>query len=174
VVSETPNVELQACGPELRPLLENLFQLYVHDFSEQWHGLPRGEVGEDGLFDAYDEWDGYWVEPDRVPLLIRADGHVAGFALINRFAHSGLPTDFSMAEFFVVRKHRRSGVGQTAALAILADRPGQWDIAVSRRNIGAQHFWRRVAALAAADGEVEDLDRDDDLWNGLILRFKVS
>jgi predicted acetyltransferase len=167
------DVTLEEAGPQRRATFENLFQLYVHDFTEQWHGLPRGELGEDGLFAAYEYWDGYWTEPDRVPILIRADGHVAGFALVNNSAHSGLPTDYSIAEFFVARKHRRSGVGQAAALAILGARPGQWDVAVSRRNIGAQYFWRRVAAEIAGD-EVEALDRDDDLWNGLILRFRAG
>lgn len=166
-----PKVELEVCGVEKRPTFENLFQLYVHDFTELWHGLPRGELGEDGLWPAYDEWDSYWTQADRTPMLIRADGHVAGFALVNTFAHSGLATDYSIAEFFVARKHRRSGVGQTAALAVIGERPGQWDIAVSRRNVGAQHFWRRIAGLAADGGPVDELDRDDDLWNGLIFRF---
>lgn len=167
------DVTLEPAGFDKRPTLENLFQLYVHDFSEQWNGLPRGELGEDGLFEAYDEMASYWSEPDRTPLLIRADGHVAGFALINTFAHSGLAADYSMAEFFVARKHRRSGVGLIAALAVIRARPGQWDIAVSRRNLGAQGFWRKVAAQAT-EGEVEDLDRDDDRWNGLILRFRAG
>ncbi len=167
------DVTLETAGPERRTTLENLFQLYVHDFSEQWFDTSRGELEEDGRFSAYDEWESYWTEPDRKALLIRAEGHVAGFALINTFAHSGLATDFSIAEFFVVRKHRRSGVGRGAALAILGARPGQWDIAVSRRNVGAQHFWRRVAVLAASS-EVEALDRNDSLWDGLILRFWVA
>ncbi len=167
------DVTLEKAGPERRAAFENLFQLYTHDFSDFWTDRADGELEEDGRFPQYIYLDSYWTEPDRTPLLIRADGHLAGFALINAFAHSGLPTDFSIAEFFVSRKHRRSGVGQTAALAIIGARPGQWDIAVSRRNTGAQHFWRRVAS-SAARGEVEALDHDDDLWNGLILRFRAG
>jgi predicted acetyltransferase len=166
------DVTLEIAPRDRRLTFENLFQLYTHDFSDFWWDRPEGELDEDGLFGDYPHLDSYWSEPDRTPILIRADGHLAGFALINAFAHSGLPTDHSIAEFFVVRKHRRAGVGQAAATAIIAARPGQWEIAVIRRNAAAQAFWPRVAA-ATARGEVEALDLNDALWNGLILRFQA-
>jgi predicted acetyltransferase len=156
------NVELEPAGPERREMLANLIQLYTHDFSDYWIGLPQGELGEDGRF-----------EPDREAMLIRADGKLAGFAMVNTFAHSGLPTDFSMAEFFVARKYRRLGIGQAAAVDIIRARPGQWDIAVTRSNDPAKPFWRWVAA-ATAVGEVEERDHNDELWNGLILRFRSA
>ena len=106
-------------------------------------------------------------------LLIRAGGALAGFALVNRFAHSGLPIDHSVAEFFVVRRRRRAGVGFAAATQIVRDRPGLWEAAVARRNTAALPFWRRVAAAAAAAARVEELDRDDELWNGWIVRFRA-
>ena len=167
------DVILEEAARDRRLTFENLFQLYTHDFSEHWTDRADGELDEDGLFGDYAYLDAYWSEPRRTPLLIRADGHLAGFALVNDFAHSGLATDYSIAEFFVVRKHRRAGVGHAAATAIIAARPGQWEIAVIRRNAGAQAFWRRVAA-AVASGDVEELDRNDDLWDGLILRFRVA
>jgi predicted acetyltransferase len=106
-------------------------------------------------------------------MLIRADGRVAGFVMVNDYSHSGLPLDYGIAEFFVARKHRRSGVGQTAAKAVIGARPGLWELAVARRNTGAQPFWRKVAA-ELAEVEVEELDRDDQRWNGPILRFRVG
>lgn len=168
-----PNVELEPVGRERRQTLTNLFQLYAHDFSEQWFDRPEGELDEDGRLEEYGYLDSYWSEPDREVMLIRADGRLAGFAMVNTYSHSGLPLDHQIAEFFVARKHRRSGVGRAAALAIIGERPGLWELAVARRNPGAQAFWRRVAANVAS-GEVEELDRDDDRWNGLILRFRVS
>jgi predicted acetyltransferase len=166
-------VTLEPAGPERRETLGNLFQLYVHDFTEQWAGTERGELGEDGRFEPYPYLDSYWEEPDREAFLIRADGRLAGFVLINRFSHSGLPLDHAMAEFFVVRKHRRGGVGRAAARAAIGGRPGQWELAVARKNLGALAFWRGVAAELAA-GEVEALDQSDDHWNGLIIRFRVA
>ena len=167
-----PKVEVEPCPQARKPALEAMFQLYVHDFSEHWSGTGRGELAEDGRFPAYPYMDLYWKEPERSAWLIRADGALAGFALLNRFSHSGLPTDHDMAEFFVVRKHRRGGVGRQAALELIGTRPGQWELAVARANGGAMAFWRGVAAELS--DEVETLDLSDDRWNGLILRFKVA
>jgi predicted acetyltransferase len=76
-----------------------------------------------------------------------------------------------MAEFFVVRKHRRGGVGSAAMAAIVARYPGLWEAAVARRNVQALPFWRRIAAQNA---EVEELDLDTAAWNGPILRFRAG
>ena len=167
------DVTLEIAGPERRATLENLFQLYTHDFSDFWTDRDDGELEEDGRFAQYAYLESYWTDPERTPFLIRVDGNLAGFALINTFAHSGLPLDHAVAEFFVVRKHRRSGVGFVAATRIIGVRPGQWELAVARRNTAALPFWRRVAS-AIAGPAVEEIDRDDALWNGPILRFRAS
>jgi len=169
-----PQVVLEPAGPERRATLEALFQLYTHDFSDFWAGTDRGELGEDGRFAAYPELDAYWTEVGREPFLIRVGGHIGGFVLINRHSHSGRPLDHAIAEFFVVRKHRRGGIGRAAALAAIRPRPGQWELAVARRNAAAQTFWRGVAAELAVPGTLEANDQDDDLWNGLIVRFMVA
>jgi predicted acetyltransferase len=168
-----PNVELQPVGREHRETLANLFQLYVHDFTEQWFDRPEGELGEDGLFEPYSHLDKYWSEPGYEAMLIRADGRVAGFALVNGHSHTGLPVDYEIAEFFVARKHRRARVGHAAALAVIGARPGVWQLAIARRNVGAQVFWRRVAAEVALE-PVQDLDQNDDRWNGFVLRFRAG
>jgi predicted acetyltransferase len=149
--------------------VENLFQLYVHDFSDFWT-QRQVDLGEDGRFPPFPPLASYWTEPHREPLLIRADGNVAGFALLNRHSHSGLPVDVGMGEFFVARPYRREGVGRAAALEVIGARPGQWEIAVARRNLPALSFWRGVAAAAAPEG-VDERDQDDARWNGTILRF---
>ena len=110
-----PDVEVRLAGREEKPALANLFQLYVHDFSEQWAGRDDSELGDDGLFSPYPHLDAYWGEAGRLPFLIRVGGHVAGFALVNAHSHSGLTVDRNVAEFFVVRKHRRGGAGTRRA-----------------------------------------------------------
>jgi predicted acetyltransferase len=172
LATATPNVQLERCGRERRQTLVNLFQLYCHDFSEQWFDRPEGELDEEGRLEEYGLLDNYWSEPRHEAMLIRADGRLVGFVLVNAYSHSRLPIDFQIAEFFVARKHRRSGVGRTAALAVIGARPGLWELAVARRNLGAQHFWRGVAAEIAG-GQVEEQDQNDERWNGLILRFRA-
>jgi predicted acetyltransferase len=166
-------VEVEAAGPEHRETLANLFQLYTHDFSDFWTDLSDGDLQENGRFAPYPHLDSYGTLPGREALLIRSDRRLAGFALINGFAHSGLPIDFTVAEYFVARKYRRAGVGQAAAQDLMRARPGQWELAVARRNTGALAFWRRVTASVAI-GPVEELDLADHRWNGQILRFRTD
>lgn len=165
-------VILEPIGPERRETVANLFQLYVHDFTDFW-AERQVELGEDGRFPPYPFLDAYWEAPDREAFLIRADGNLAGFVLFNRHSHSGRPCDWNVAEFFVARHYRREGVGRRAALAAIGGKPGLWEIAVARRNTPAQPFWRAVAD-AAASGPVEESDQADAHWNGLILRFRVA
>ena len=155
---------------EDRPAIANMMQLYMHDFSAQWADLPRGELGDDGLFDAY-PLDPYWRAADHIPLLIRAGDNLAGFALLNAASHSGRTLDRNMAEFFIARKHRRGGVGTLAARAIFSRYPGQWEAAVARRNVDALPFWRNAAAHADS---VEELDLNTPEWNGPVLRFVIQ
>ena len=167
------NLSIDVAARAERPILDNLMQLYIHDFSEQWAGQARGELQDDGRFPAY-PLDAYWIEADRTPLLIRVGGKVAGLALINRYTHSGLEADASMAEFFVVRKHRRSGVGTAAAQTIFDRYPGQWEAAVARRNLGALPFWRKAAATHRACSDLREIDSTGARWDGPILRFRIG
>jgi len=165
-------VRLEPAGAERAETLANLFQFYVHDFAEFWTER-RVELGEDGRFPLYPPLPSYWTDPDRSAFLIRVAGAVAGFVLLDGHSHSGAPTDFNMGEFFVARHYRREGVGRAAALAAIGPRPGQWELAVARRNAPALAFWRGVAAEAAS-GEVDERDQDNEAWNGAILRFRVG
>jgi predicted acetyltransferase len=175
MVNETiPDVELRLASRADEATIENLMQLYTHDFSELWSETEDGELEEDGRFGLYAPLPRYWEDPDRVALLLRFEGRLAGFALLNGVSHSGRAADRNMAEFFVVRKHRRRGVGLAAAQAIFCRYPGLWEVAVARRNTGALAFWRRaIGGLDGAEG-VEELDIASPQWNGPILRFRVQ
>ena len=129
--------------------LENLIELYLLDFSEIL-GFTPGENGRFGYPLAP-----YWSEPGRFPFLIRADGQLAGFALVSSGSQvSGDPAVFDVAEFFVVRGLRRHGVGLAAALRVFASFAGTWEVRVMERNTGAQVFWER-AVSASTKGSFE-------------------
>ncbi|HEY3694883.1 MAG TPA: acetyltransferase, partial [Phenylobacterium sp.] len=51
-----------------RQTVENLFQLYVHDFADFWV-TRQIELGEDGRFPPYPPLAAYWSEPDAEPWL---------------------------------------------------------------------------------------------------------
>ncbi len=165
VVHEVTIEEVPAPG---RPILERLLQLYLHDFSEHAPlGSPHGEVGEDGLF-VYSWLDGYWREEGRVPLLVRADGHIAGFALLNRWSALDRPLDRSVAEFFVLRKYRRARVGTRAAGLIFRRYRGRWEVPVAGYNPQALRFWRSAIDALGPQGVTEQMG-DGGRWSGPVL-----
>ena len=88
-------IELIEAAPSDESRLANLMELYVHDFSEILETAP----GDDGRF-GY-RLSKYWTDSDRFPFLIRADGSLAGFALIGRGSEvTGDPEVMDVAEFF--------------------------------------------------------------------------
>lgn len=125
-------------------MLSNLLELYIHDLSGAFPGI---QLGADGRF-GYSKLALYWSEPDRhFPFLIRLDSRVVGFALATRGSPaSDDPTVFDVAEFFVIRRHRRSGVGRQAAMLLWRRLPGNWIVRASEGVSGAVPFWRSVAA----------------------------
>jgi predicted acetyltransferase len=168
-----PKVEVSVAQPEERVALANLTQLYIHDFSEFWAGTPDGEVQDDGRFGDY-PLDAYWREPSRIPLLFRQDDHLIGFALLNAVGHGPWPVERNMAEFFIVRKHRRGGVGTSAARQAFSLYPGAWEVAVARKNIGAVTFWRQAIGGHPQVRDVHEQDLTTAAWNGPLFRFVVA
>lgn len=166
-------IEVSVALPHERAAMANLMQLYIHDFSEYWAGSSRGELGDDGRFEPY-PLDPYWTDAARVPLLVRVDGRLAGFALLDRNAHTGRAVDHNMAEFFIARKHRGGGVGTAAAQTILTRYPGTWETAVARPNVRALSFWRRTIRTHPAAAGIEEHDITSAHWNGPVLRYRIA
>jgi predicted acetyltransferase len=133
-------VEVVAAPPEQSVVVANLFELYAHDFSE-FHDV---EPGEDGRF-GFSKLPLYWSDPKRRAFLIQCRGKLAGFALVKQ--GSEVTEDDSvwdMAEFFVLRRYRRDGVGTEAARQIWTRYPGRWEVRVMEANKAAQAFWTRA------------------------------
>jgi predicted acetyltransferase len=149
-----------------RPVLENLFQLYAYDWSE----LGWLEVGRDGRF-ADPSLDAYWQDGHHHPFLIRVDGRLAGFALVaGRSRLTGAAGVFDMAEFFVMRKHRRQGVGLAAASAAFDRFPGRWEIRQRDENVAATVFWEHVIARYTG-GTYQQVRCNDATWVGPVQTF---
>ena len=155
-------VEVIRASPEQEPILANLFELYAHDFSE----FIELELGPDGRF-GNSRLPSYWTDPGRHPFLVRAGGRWAGFVLVRRGSEiSGDAEVWDMADFFIVRGHRRLGVGKRAAHEIWRMFPGRWEVRVMGRNQGAKGFWERAAGefVGGAVGSTA-LDRGGKLWH---------
>ncbi len=159
-------ITLEAIAPEELPALRNLWELYVHDFSE----FVGREPGSDGRFET-DRTFAAWTAPPLELLWIRREGRVAGFVFLRPCSHlDGDPGVSDMAQFFVLRAHRRAGVGRTAAALAFARRPGRWEVRETASNLPAQRFWRRTIADLTS-GTFEERDWEKNGTHGLVQTF---
>jgi predicted acetyltransferase len=124
-------------------VVANLLELYSHDLSAAF----SLDLGTDGRF-GYDGLPRYWSEPDRrFPFLVRRGHQLAGFALVTRGSPaSDDPNVFDVAEFFVVRRYRRCGVGRRAAFLLWSRFAPRWIVRVAEDNQHGCQFWASVVA----------------------------
>ena len=171
---------LAPARPDQRELLWRLLQLYLHDFSAFASADdPHGVIGEDGAFDDPGFADYWGGDPRRSVVLFRVAGDPAGFALVNDWAPSGRPVDRALAEFFVLAKYRRAGIGGRAARTLFAGAPGLWELGVTDYNAPALAFWRRVLAVGTSSEtaplvDLAEIQAANARWNGTIFRFRST
>lgn len=134
-------VELIPVTLAQKETLRNLLEKYDYEFS-QW---DLRDVDENGLY-GYAYLDCYWTEENRWAYFIRADGKLAGFVMVNDYPETGVKTDFCMAEFFVMHKYRRCGVGREAAVRAFDLHRGTWQLKRHPHNTASVHFWNRVVS----------------------------
>jgi predicted acetyltransferase len=167
-MADPPDVVLDAATADDAAVLSNLLELYIHELSPAFPGV---ELGSDGRF-GYSKLPLYWSEPDRhFPFLIRWDSRVVGFALATRGSPaSDDPDVFDVAEFFVIRRHRRSGVGRRAAMLLWNRLPGNWIVRASEGVPGAVRFWGGVVAEFTS-GAAAEFERPGSPYGWQVFSF---
>jgi predicted acetyltransferase len=126
-------VTLTRVPAEDKVVLANLLQLYLHDLSQF---IPL-ELTAHGTF-VYPYLDLYFREPEREAYFAAADGRLAGFTLAHR------EKSWTVAEFFITRRHRRQGIGKEVAKNLFTLHPGTWTLTTAHGNKPAETFWRTL------------------------------
>jgi predicted acetyltransferase len=144
-----------------RSTIERLIQLYLYDMASD-RPFP---IEENGAYE-YTLLDRFWEHV----YLLRVSNEIAGFALVisNCPITNKAPCWF-MAEFFVLRYHRRKSLARKAVQEILALHPGAWHVATQIQNTGADLFWSRV--LPQAERKTFEARFDEADW--LVRSFVV-
>ncbi len=133
----------KAYGDTDKQTIINLYQFYQYDFSE----IDLDDVGTYGLYEKYKYIDSYFTDRARALYFILVDNNLAGFFMMNKYPYL-LPEEVnSIAEFFVMRKYRKSGVGLYAAKYIFDNYPGRIIFEVRKKNLKAISFWNKVIDL---------------------------
>ena len=121
-----------------KPILQRMMELYQYDFSE----FQNNDLDAQGCF-GYPFLDYYWSEEGRYPFLVQVDDKLVGFVLVNHHIYI-LGNEWSIAEFFILRKYRRTGIGKRVAFYIFDQFQGKWEIQETKANLPAQRFWQKV------------------------------
>lgn len=173
------DVQIVPIPLDQKPVLRQLLELYNYDFSE----YDDADVSEHGWY-GYKYLDHYWTEESRHPFFIRvaADrgaanggaGKLAGFVLLNQYCYvQQEPGARSIAEFFVMRKYRRRGVGQRAAVQAFDRFPGPWEVLQHGKNRPSYLFWEKVIG-AYTDGQYDKGPVVIEDWEGQAITFDNS
>lgn len=125
---------------EHKNLLWNLLQKYLYELSDVY----GDDIEDDGNY-SYDYFENYFnLEENREALIFRYDDKIIGFCMINDHSFNENSINYSMAEFSIVPKYRKNGLGKRAISKVLSQRKGKWQIKYSLDNPTAQKFWENV------------------------------
>lgn len=159
-------MELVAASTADRAVLLALNEYYVYDFSD----LVGLDVRDDGSFGGA-RLDRHFTDPLCHPFLIRVGGSLAGFAIHEgRSRLTGEPGTHDVAEFFVMKKHRRRGTGTAAAIALFDRFKGPWEVRQLDSNPNATTFWRHTIARYTNNAYTESNCTTTN-FKGVVQRF---
>lgn len=119
---------------------EALFRLLQYSLFEE-SLTDLNDMNDEAIFD-YPWFDAYFVEPQREAYFIREQGteKLLGFAMV-RGHEDGR---HSIAEFLVIPKYRRRGIGSQAAKACFALHGGLWEVKPAYGRETARLFWQKA------------------------------
>ena len=124
---------------------DTLFRLLQYSLFEE-SLTDLNEMRDDALFD-YPWFEAYFEEPEREAFLIREQetGKLLGFAMVRQDENGR----YSIAEFMVIPKYRRIGIGLQAAKECFALHAGLWEVKPAYGSEAAYLFWKRAVEAYA-------------------------
>ena len=150
-----------------RTPIRNMMELYLHDFSE----FDGEDLNEHGLFET-NALDYYWHEKTYFAYIAMANGNYAGFCLVNDDVIE--PTsDYWLAQFFVLRKYRRHGIGRKFASHVFGIHQGVWEAGQHPNNLPALKFWRAVISQYTRN-DFREIAMDNNDWQGFVQIFRSA
>jgi predicted acetyltransferase len=149
------------------PTFAAVYQFYRYDFTE----FTNEDVDDDGQFHDEARVNKYLSDARHSSFLFRADGRLAGLAVVRQadaVDGSGDVTD--MEQFFVMRRYRRQGIGEAAAIWLFDRHPGRWQVRERHNNLPAQRFWRTIIGRYAG-GRFDEIPADQSPTGGPVQFF---
>ena len=120
--------------------LANLVKMYCYE----WSQYNLFDVDENGVYPFEQYLHLYFERSRRYSYLVRVNGFIAGFALIDDDFVIHNDYDYSMGEFFVMHKYRRLKVGRYMANFLFDKHKGMWEVGFHPKNTTSENFWLSV------------------------------
>jgi len=133
------NITIEPVKYEEKVILMNLLEKYNYEFSQ----YENTDVNVFGLY-GYDYIDYYWITKNKYPYFIKVNNILAGFALVSDYPDVSIETDFTMAEFTVLLKYRRMGIGKCVVNKLFETHKGKWQIKFHPKNVPSEKFWTKI------------------------------
>jgi predicted acetyltransferase len=148
-------------------ILERLMQLYLYDFAaiDDWPIADDGRYGK-----RRDDQSASGRTRRDVVLRARRTASSPASVLVRDGAYFAGAGTRDISEFFILRRHRRRGVGTESPSPLVRPLSGKWEVTQLTRNVDAQAFLaaggRRVhrrplrrAAAARRQGVMQRFDK---------------
>lgn len=147
-----------------KAILRNMLEFYLYDLSP----FIDADLNPSGKF-GYPYLEQYWQEENRHPFLVKIEDKYVGFVLVNN-KHYSPQADYSVAEFFVMKKYRCQGIGKDMAFYIFEQFQGTWEVRVLPQNTEAILFWLKLIREYTS-GNFKEITNSCDKWAGPIFTF---
>lgn len=163
------DIRIEPIQVEQKAIFAQLMELRNYDFSE----YEDTDVNECGYF-GHSHIDDYWNGEGLFPYFIRVNDKIAGFALVCKHCMFIKGSNIhSIAEFFILKKYRRNGVGRYVAVEIFNKHKGQWEVLQLSNNVPAQRFWQ-VVITDYMNGAYQECGSLDENWVGFLFDNSCS
>lgn len=149
-------VQLHEATLKEKNIIYNLMQLYTYELSLYEDETANFTMLDTGLFAINKYVELYWKEDNRYPYILKYNGNLAGFVLV-RFNEEKM---YEIAEFFVLNKYRKLGLGVFMANEMFKKYKGKWEIRTLLKNKRAQDFWRKTVSDASKGNYTEKFIRN--------------
>ena len=121
------------------PIIQNLARFYVYDRS----GFMGWGCEQDGMFECID-FKNYFTDSNCKAFVVKVEGELAGFVLLDKEQITDLEADWNMGEFFIIAKFQGKGIADYVAREIFKNHPGKWSAATMPENLKAKKFWHKI------------------------------
>ena len=146
--------------------LAQMLELYQYELSDIW---PQ-DLDAQGRY-GYDLTHHRRGERFHAHLALDGDRYI-GFALVAPAVVTRKGGSW-MEQFFVLKRHRRTGAGAALARHVLRSHPGPWEVGQMPANAVAQAFWRRVIGDVTG-GEFVEVRVTEGWWQGVVQQFDIG